>query len=122
MSVDLLHDVCDAHFAEIECHFLAILCTYSLASTPDYVLLPKEARTELYSQTGGLLARPRQHLGFDFHAIGARIRGYEREEEPRRLRAQGEGIEGYADVCEESGDHDCGGVWVAGRWRRAICY
>jgi hypothetical protein len=109
MSVYLLHDVCDAHFAEIEGHLFAILCIYVLACTLDYILPSGEAHTELYSQACGLLAIPREHLGLNFHAIGARIRGYEREEQPRGFRSQREGIEGYADVGEESGDHVCGG-------------
>jgi hypothetical protein len=42
---------------------------------------------------------------FDLHAICAGIRGNEGEEQARRLRAWAEGVEGYAHIGEESGDH-----------------
>jgi hypothetical protein len=42
---------------------------------------------------------------FDLHAICAGIRGNEGEEQARRLRAWAEGVEGYAHIGQESGDH-----------------
>jgi hypothetical protein len=65
----------------------------------------KTARTELESQTCRLLAGPWQHLGLDLHSIGARIGRNKREEQSGGLGAQREGVEGDADVGEESSDH-----------------
>ena len=76
------------------------------------VLFSSYSHTELHIKRCGLLARPREHLCLHFHAICARIRGYQGEKEPCGLCAWGEGVELDADVCEESCDH-CGGVGKA---------
>jgi hypothetical protein len=65
----------------------------------------KSIHTKLYSQTRRLFAAPRQHFGLNLHAICARIWRYEGEEQSCGFGAQRKGIEGYADICEESGDH-----------------
>jgi hypothetical protein len=66
-------------------------------------------RTELDGQTRRILASPRQHLALNLHAVGARIWWYEREEEAGGFRAQGEGVEGDADLGEETSYHYGGG-------------
>lgn len=65
--------------------------------------------TELDAQGRRLLAVSGKHIRLDLHAIGTRIRRYEREEEASGFRARGEGIEGYANIGKEPGDHGGGG-------------
>lgn len=78
MSVHLLDDLWYAHVAQIQVHFLAVLCAYVLAIVHQ---AEPVIHTELDAQGRRLLAVPWQHLGLNLHSIRARIRWYQREEE-----------------------------------------